>query len=69
MHQECAPIVGAANRPSGTVVAILAMRPFVAKEDPMPDYRHQAPSVVLFTDDEHLVLCDWFGVDYPRSER
>jgi len=35
----------------------------------MPDYRHHAPSVDLFTDDEHLVLCDWFGVDYPRSER
>jgi len=35
----------------------------------MPDYRHHAPTVVLFTDDEHLVLCDWFGVDYPRSER
>jgi hypothetical protein len=69
MHQECAQLRGAANRPSGTVVAILAMRPFVAKEDPMPDYRHHAPSVVLFTEDEHLVLCDWFGVDYPRSER
>ena len=35
----------------------------------MPDYRHHAPSVDLFTDDEHLVLCDWFGVDYARYER
>jgi hypothetical protein len=35
----------------------------------MPDYRPGAPSVDLFTPDEHLVLCDWFGVDCPRSGR
>jgi hypothetical protein len=40
------------------VVAILAMRPFVAKEDHMPDYRPDAPAVDLFTADEQLVLCD-----------
>jgi hypothetical protein len=51
------------------VVAIPAMRPFVAKEDHMPDYRPNAPAVDLFTADEHLVLCDWFGVDPRGSER
>jgi len=35
----------------------------------MPDYQPNAPSVDLFTADEHLVLCDWFGVNYPPSER
>jgi len=60
---------GAANRPSGAVVAILAMRPFVANEDHMADYRPDAPAVDLFTADEQLVLCDWFGVDPRRSER
>ena len=35
----------------------------------MLDYRPDAPSVDLFTADEHLVLCDFFGVDYPRSGR
>ena len=35
----------------------------------MPDYRSGAPAVDLFTVDEHLVLCDWFGIDHPRSER
>ena len=35
----------------------------------MPDYQPIAPSVDLFTADEHLVLCDWFGVNYPPSER
>jgi hypothetical protein len=48
------------------VVAIPAMRPFAAKEDDMPDYCPDAPLVDLFTADEHVVLCDWFGVD-PRS--
>ena len=66
MRPDCR---GAANRPSGPVVAILAMRPFVAKEDHMPDYRPDAPAVDLFTADEQLVLCDWFGVDTRRSER
>jgi Phage integrase family len=69
VHQERAPTTGAANRPSGTVAAIPAMRPFAAKEDQLPDYRPNAPSVDLFTADEHLVLCDWFGVDHHRSER
>ena len=35
----------------------------------MPDYQANAPLVDLFTSDEHLVLCDWFGVNYPPSER
>jgi hypothetical protein len=35
----------------------------------MPDYRPNAPSVDLFTTDEHLVLCDWFTVDCPSSGR
>jgi len=35
----------------------------------MPDFRPGAPAVDLFTVDEHLVLCDWFGIDHPRSER
>ena len=35
----------------------------------MPDFRPDAPAVDLFTADEHLVLSDWFGVNYPRSER
>jgi hypothetical protein len=51
------------------VVAIVAMRPFVAKEDQLPDCRPDAPSVDLFTTDEQLLLCDWFGVDHLRSER
>jgi hypothetical protein len=33
----------------------------------MPDYRPNAPSAGLFSADEHLVLCDWFKTDYPRS--
>jgi hypothetical protein len=33
----------------------------------MPDYRPNAPSADLFSADEHLVLCDWFQTDYPRS--
>jgi len=35
----------------------------------MPDYRPDALSVDLFTADEHLVFCDWFGVDHHRSEQ
>ena len=35
----------------------------------MPDYQPNAPSVDLFTADEHLVLCDWFGVNHPPPER
>jgi len=31
----------------------------------MPDYRPDAPSVDLFTADEHLILCYWFGVGCP----
>jgi hypothetical protein len=34
----------------------------------MPDYRPDAPSADLFTADEHPVLCDRFGVDYPCSQ-
>ena len=45
------------------------MRPFAAREDQTLDYRPDAPAVDLFTADEHLVLCDWFGIDYPCSER
>jgi hypothetical protein len=51
------------------VAAIPAMRPCAAKEDDMPDYRPDAPSVDLFTAHEHLILCDWFGVDPRGSER
>ena len=32
----------------------------------MPDYRLDAPSVDLFTADELLVLCEWFGVGLSR---
>jgi len=35
----------------------------------MPDFRPDAPSVDLFTADENLVLCDWFGVGLSRSEQ
>jgi hypothetical protein len=35
----------------------------------MPDYRCDASSVDLFTADEHLVFCDWFGVCCPPSKR
>jgi len=34
----------------------------------MLDYRPGALSVDLFTAGEHLVRCDGFGVDHPRSE-
>lgn len=33
----------------------------------MPYFRFDAPSVDLLTADEHLVLCDWFGVRCPPS--
>jgi hypothetical protein len=35
----------------------------------MPRFRSDAPSVSLFTADEHLVFSDWFGVDHPDSGR
>jgi len=35
----------------------------------MSDYRPNAPLEDLFTADEHLVLCDWFGVEHRSSER
>jgi hypothetical protein len=35
----------------------------------MPDNRSGALSVALFTANEHLVLGNCFGVNYPRSER
>jgi hypothetical protein len=69
MHQECAPTVGRRQpslRHGGCHSGDAAL---CGKGGSYADYRHHAPSVVLFTDDEHLVLCDWFGADYPRSER
>lgn len=35
----------------------------------MPDYRPNAPWVDLFTADEYIILCDWFRIDYPPSDR
>ena len=35
----------------------------------MPDFRPDAPSVDLFTADENLVLCDWFGVERPNCNK
>ena len=35
----------------------------------MPYYRFGEPAVYLFTADEFFVLCDWFGIDKPPSER
>lgn len=34
----------------------------------MPDCRSNTPRVDLFTTDEYVVLCEWFGVDHPRTE-